>query len=370
MMKRLLAILVVVIFAYSTREFWVEPTRNAVASSVESVQTWSEETTFDLSFEFFDDFLRAVLPMEDMEISEAEEAVPVEAVELDQPKEQIFSIHNIELGDRREDVEQEAGEPERVSMNEYGQEWHAYHTDYQNFIMVFFDDEDVVRGLYTNQDLISSDIGIGYGTDQSEVRDAFEEPIDVLRKGAFSYKLNEEEAYDMFELDDSYVTVFYDEHQDLMVTGMQIIDHGVEQSKRSLYTEPTDDMRDGFEYQLFDLTNAERVVHDLPILEWHEDVRYTARDHSADMAENQYFSHTNLEGQSPYDRMSEDGIRFRSAGENLAMGQFSSIYAHEGLMNSKGHRDVILREEFRHLGVGVDFGENGEPFFTEKYVRR
>jgi hypothetical protein len=34
---------------------------------------------------------------------------------------------------------------------------------------------------------------------------------------------------------------------------------------------------------------------------------------------------------------------------------FSSIYAHQGLMNSLGHRKNILKKEFNTLGVGVDF---------------
>ncbi|EKN67647.1 SCP-like extracellular [Neobacillus bataviensis LMG 21833] len=35
--------------------------------------------------------------------------------------------------------------------------------------------------------------------------------------------------------------------------------------------------------------------------------------------------------------MKEDHIIFYLAGENLAYGQLSSIFAHEGLMNSLGH---------------------------------
>ena len=40
--------------------------------------------------------------------------------------------------------------------------------------------------------------------------------------------------------------------------------------------------------------------------------------------------------------MKRDGIQFNVAAENLAYGQQSSIYAHEGLMNSLGHRENIL----------------------------
>ena len=63
------------------------------------------------------------------------------------------------------------------------------------------------------------------------------------------------------------------------------------------------------------------------------------------MAENAYFNHENLQGQSPFDRMREDDIAFSMAGENLAYRQFSSIFAHEGLMDSLGHRENILKSD-------------------------
>ncbi|MBH4731343.1 CAP domain-containing protein, partial [Staphylococcus aureus] len=81
-----------------------------------------------------------------------------------------------------------------------------------------------------------------------------------------------------------------------------------------------------------------------------------------------YFDHTNLKGQSPFDRLKKDGITFNSAGENLAYGQVSSIYAHQGLMNSIGHRKNILNDTFKILGVGVDFNDEKQPFWTENYT--
>ena len=86
------------------------------------------------------------------------------------------------------------------------------------------------------------------------------------------------------------------------------------------------------------------------------------------MAVNNYFSHTGLDGRSPFERMEQDGITFRIAGENLAAGQPSSIFAHQGLMNSLGHRENILKNEFNHLAVGVAFNDDAQPFYTEKFI--
>ena len=88
------------------------------------------------------------------------------------------------------------------------------------------------------------------------------------------------------------------------------------------------------------------------------------------MADNNYFSHDNLQGLSPFDRIKEDGIGFKRAGENLAYGQSSSIFAHEGLMNSKGHRENILLKDYSSLGIGVDFNQEMQPYYSEEFLLR
>jgi uncharacterized protein YkwD len=290
--------------------------------------------------------------------------------ELETPSEKTFTFHNIGIGDAKGDVEAQLGAPKRVSVNEYGTEWHAYHENSQNFIMVSYSKDGVVNALYTNQDLIATKTGIKYGTPKEEVRQSLGEPLSEIRKGLVYYQFQKDQDYDVYNLDDSYVTVFYDKHQNNTVTAIQMVSEKLEQSKAGFYTEASEALKEGFEYQLFDMTNASRLMHGLGILTWDDEVRVTARKHSADMAENSYFSHTNPEGQSPFDRMEEDDIAFSVAGENLAYGQFSSIFAHEGLMNSLGHRENILKSDFKLLGVGVAFGPKHEPYFTENFYSK
>ncbi len=44
------------------------------------------------------------------------------------------------------------------------------------------------------------------------------------------------------------------------------------------------------------------------------------------------------------------------------MVEFSSCFAHQGLMNSIGHRKNILNDTFKILGVGVDFNDKNNLF--------
>jgi uncharacterized protein YkwD len=305
--------------------------------------------------------------VEELAEGQASSKKEIPSPNLESPTNQVFSIYNIELGESKTDIENMLGAPKRSEMNEYGTEWHTYHEDYQNFVKVMYNDNQQVIGLYTNQDLISSTNGIKLNSPKQTVRDTLGQPLSRLQKGLVFYQLEEDSDYDLYELDDTFVTIFYDVHEENTVTAIQILTEDVENNKKSIYSEPSESLKEGFELQMFDLVNATRVNHGLQVVTWDEHVMQTARKHSSDMAVNNYFDHTNLQGESPFDRMEEDGITYTLAGENLAYGQFSSIFAHEGLMNSLGHRKNIIKSGFEYLGVGVAFNEENQPYYTQNY---
>ncbi|WP_404329651.1 CAP domain-containing protein [Mesobacillus maritimus] len=306
----------------------------------------------------------------DEEENQVENEQTVDVPVLDAPVRQTFSIANIELGETKTKVEEVLGAPSRSSVNEYGTEWYAYHQNYHNFIMISYNENNKVVGIYTNQDLISSTTSITHGTPKDQVLQQLGKPVEKIQKGMVFYQLQKERDYDLFQIDNSYVSIFYDKHENNVVTAIQIISESMEQQRIDFYSEASEALKEGFEYQLFDLTNATRVERGLSALQWDEQVKETARKHSSDMAENNYFSHTNLVGESPFDRMSNDDILFSVAGENLAYGQTSSVFAHEGLMNSLGHRENILKAEFKQLGVGVAFNSDSHPYYTQKYYTK
>ena len=100
------------------------------------------------------------------------------------------------------------------------------------------------------------------------------------------------------------------------------------------------------------LVNQERGQRGLKPLQADEALRAVARAHSRDMFARGYFSHISPEGRSPFDRIRAADIRFLAAGENLALAQTLPT-AHQGLMNSPGHRANILRPTFGRIGIGV-----------------
>jgi uncharacterized protein YkwD len=117
--------------------------------------------------------------------------------------------------------------------------------------------------------------------------------------------------------------------------------------------------RPELEAQMLELVNGERAAAGLKPLTFDTELLPVARAHSADMFSRGYFSHNTPEGRSPFDRIQEAGVTFRTAGENLALAPTLSI-AHNGLMNSPGHRANILRPEFGRVGIGImDGGMRG-----------
>jgi uncharacterized protein YkwD len=117
--------------------------------------------------------------------------------------------------------------------------------------------------------------------------------------------------------------------------------------------------RPDLEARMLDLVNQERARHNLKPVRPDTELVEVARAHSQDMLARGYFSHVSPEGESLPDRMRREKVRYLVAGENLALAPTLAI-AHEGLMDSPGHRANILRPQFGHLGVGVlDAGRHG-----------
>ena len=106
------------------------------------------------------------------------------------------------------------------------------------------------------------------------------------------------------------------------------------------------------EIKMIALVNKERANRGLSPLKRDPGLTGVARAHSKDMFLQGYFSHITPQGKDPFDRMHAADIHFLSAGENIALAQSLSI-AHNGLMNSPGHRANILNPAFGHVGIGI-----------------
>jgi hypothetical protein len=125
----------------------------------------------------------------------------------------------------------------------------------------------------------------------------------------------------------------------------------------------------GREAEQLDALNADRAASGLAPVCCHGGLAEVARAHSADMGAREFFDHTNPDGQSPWDRMTEAEVQgWEFAGENIAYGYDSAQGVQEAWMDSPGHRANILEPGFTHVGVGAVADEEGVLYWTQLFA--
>jgi uncharacterized protein YkwD len=102
------------------------------------------------------------------------------------------------------------------------------------------------------------------------------------------------------------------------------------------------------------LVNAERAAAGCGAVAVSEALTAAAQGHSDDMAANDYFSHTSLDGATASDRAEAAGFTGTALGENIAAGQQSAQDVMAAWMGSEGHRANILNCDYTVIGVGLN----------------
>jgi len=121
------------------------------------------------------------------------------------------------------------------------------------------------------------------------------------------------------------------------------------------------------EQRMVVLVNAERAKVGAPKLTMDAGMVAVARAHSRDMLLRQYFSHLTPEGLTAGGRLLQAGIDFTKAGENIAYAPDLTA-AHEGLINSPGHRQNILDPSFHRIGIGIIATDTWGMMFTQDFA--
>ena len=116
------------------------------------------------------------------------------------------------------------------------------------------------------------------------------------------------------------------------------------------------------------LVNQERAKQGLAPLKENVQLSNVAKTKSEDMVAKNYFSHTSPTYGSPFDMMKKFGIKYTSAGENIAMGQQTAASVMKSWMNSSGHKANILSKNFTEIGVGVAKDKSGAIYWTQQFI--
>jgi uncharacterized protein YkwD len=126
------------------------------------------------------------------------------------------------------------------------------------------------------------------------------------------------------------------------------------------------------ERRLLALVNRDRQAAGLAALLWDERVAEVSRNHSTEMRRTKVVAHISPTTGSAADRVRAAKIKTAVVLENVARA-YGLGEAHQGLMNSPGHRANITSQTATHLGIGVVFGNEvsgrREIFITQVFTR-
>lgn len=126
------------------------------------------------------------------------------------------------------------------------------------------------------------------------------------------------------------------------------------------------------EKRLLALVNRDRATAGLPALQWDDRVAAVARSHSDEMRRTKNVAHISPTTGSAADRVRAAKIKTAVVLENVARA-YGVGEAHQGLMNSPGHRANIMARAATHIGIGTVFGDEvsgrREIFITQVFTR-
>ena len=110
--------------------------------------------------------------------------------------------------------------------------------------------------------------------------------------------------------------------------------------------------------EMLNLVNGIRADRGIAPLVLNANLNTGAYNHSDDMARNNYFSHTGLNGSNFSQRILDAGHTGSPRGENIAAGNSSVSATFNQWLNSSGHLNNMLNSNANEMGVARAFSNN------------
>ncbi|CAM3087887.1 CAP-associated domain-containing protein [Filibacter tadaridae] len=270
------------------------------------------------------------------------------------------------------------GKPDRIEPSLYGYDWWIYLGQIQFMAGV---EKQKVNQIYSsaiNSDVSPFEVG-------QDVKDIYrfsivETEVDVqIDDNMYTFSLNSEDVKNriLVTFKDVYAQLYID-GIDGKLEGVRFIDpltlvthqpydmayRGEMISKKYPSSTVQAEVDRAMERQIFELSNIIREKHDVNKLERNYSLNILAREHSKEMALENYFSNDSPQVGNLAERLKESSIEHKQAGENIATNYVDAIEVVHGWLNSPEHRKVLLEEGFTHIGTGA-YGR----YYTQDFIR-
>ncbi len=301
-------------------------------------------------------------------------------VKKDEPLPELKGLEKW-VGEGPETIESNLGKPDRVDPSPFGYDWWIYEQSNSAYLQVGIENEQVVTIFFMG----NVDAGERYPMGE-KAADIFKEekplneiPVKVDQYD-YRFQLTEEEKQlkPLIKLHEDLYAQYYFDKFNGSLRAVRIAEPSVLVKQRpyavsyrgelldteSLSQSEWDKVEDAMEKQIFSMTNVLRILSDKQSLSYNNEVSEVAFGHSKDMGENDYFSHTSPSEGELSDRLKKGDVLYSYAGENIAARYPDAGAAMIGWLNSKGHREALLNEEFTEIGVGVY-----REYYTQNFIK-
>ena len=124
---------------------------------------------------------------------------------------------------------------------------------------------------------------------------------------------------------------------------------------------------ESYEAKVIELVNAERTSRGLSALSMSSEASKAADVRAKEIVTK--FSHTRPDGSSCFTVLSQMGVSYKKAGENIAYGQNSPEEVVKAWMNSPSHRENILSTGFNEIGVS-SYKVGSTIYWTQMFLGR
>lgn len=301
--------------------------------------------------------------------------------QIQSPDKDSIELHlNGWLGEKVDTLIEELGEPIRKDLSYYGYTNYVYMDDLDRYALFGVKDDEIVSIIGTGLNLNLGIYTIGSSRDDVLTQVEFQEEV-KFRYGTsvFTIQLSEEDLQyrPIVQLNkDEFIQFYFDMIDDYLVAirildretllkqgAFNLVYRGKLPEKEELTDEEQHIVDRNEEMQVVEITNVIRNFYGKDPLLFSEEVQEVALLHSEDMAINNYFSHDSISGKNLADRLEEKNITYRMAGENIASNYTDAMAVVIGWLNSEGHREALLKDEFTHTGVGVY-----EKHYTQNFL--
>ncbi|OQP07873.1 hypothetical protein B1690_00860 [Geobacillus sp. 46C-IIa] len=284
------------------------------------------------------------------------------------------------IGQPAQEAEKQLGAPDRIDPSAYGYDWWVYSRRPESYVQIGVLRGKVVTALVGGEKVNVEPFAVGQRLQTIFQTMPVLSNVEIkLSSGTYRFELSEQDysSRPVVKVGDAYAQLYIDRFTG-SVAAVRLMDaetfvklrpyelvyRGRLPAAASLSEEGQRKVDEANAKQIFDWTNLIRRRHGLPPLIWDSKAAAAAAKHSRDMHDHRFFSHESPQYGDLSKRLGALNVSFQLAGENIAAHQVDGVEATAGWLNSEKHREIMLNEEFTHLGVGVYDGYYTQNFFT------